>query len=61
MFFFAAEDFRKMNQHLFVSKVDGILKQSTLEWIEKYTVNCHTALSVASFAMTTMIHLRKQI
>jgi hypothetical protein len=59
--FFSSEDLHKINKHLFVSKVDGILKQSTLDWIEKYTVNCHTALSVANFAMTTMIHLRKQI
>jgi hypothetical protein len=59
--FFSVDDVQRTNQNLVLYKKEGVLKPKAFDWMEKYTINHQTALSVASFAMTTMVHLRNQI
>jgi hypothetical protein len=59
--FFSVDDLKKTNQNLVLYKEKGVLKPKAFDWMEKYTINLETALSVASFAMATTVHLRNQI
>jgi hypothetical protein len=59
--FFSVDDVKHTNQNLVLYKEEGVLKPKAIDWMEKYTISLETALSVASFAMTTMVQLRNQI
>jgi hypothetical protein len=59
--FFSVDDLKKTNQNLVLYKEEGVLKPKAFDWMEKYTINLETALSVASFAMATTVHLRNQL
>jgi hypothetical protein len=59
--FFQKQNLIHTNKHLVRSTTKPSLKPGVYVWMEKYTIHEETALSVASLAMQTMIHIKKKI
>jgi hypothetical protein len=59
--FFRKEDIIHTNKNLVRSKTIPLLKPGVFVWMERYTIHEETALSVASLAMQTMIHIKSKI
>lgn len=55
------EDLQRANTKMMMNLEEGIVKPTANLWMKKYTVDTKTAISVTSFAVSTVISLRDRI